>query len=154
MFFIVGLVNGSSQNKPYINYVEDGVSVDDVANKVHDGLRYTYLIDDDNYVKDTQDIVDSLREKGYLVTAKNLWGNKAYQGVNAVVTDRKTGYSFEIQFHTLDSYNTKEGLTHDYYDIFKNDFTTQEEKELANIIQMYCQSTVNIPDGIIGHDFN
>ena len=136
------------------SHVNDGVTVDDVANNIHDGLRYTYLIDDTNYTKDTDNIINSLRERGYLVTAKNLWGNKAYQGVNAVVTDRVTGYSFEIQFHTLDSYNTKEILTHDYYSIFRSDSSTKEEKDLANTVQMYYQSKVNVPDGIIGHDFN
>lgn len=34
VFFIVGLVNGSSQNKPYINYVEDGVSGIEVGDRI------------------------------------------------------------------------------------------------------------------------
>ena len=132
----------------------DGVPMEDCTGVIHDSLRYTMLIDDEHYIKDTKEIINDLREKGYLVTVKNLWGNKAYQGVNTAVTDRQTGFTFELQFHTKDSYYTKEHLTHDYYAIFRNDYTTEEEKALANKIQMYYQSQVPVPDGIIGETFD
>ncbi len=129
-------------------------TIDKCANNIHDVLRYTMVIDDSHYTENVQSTIDSLRERGYLVTAKNFWGNPAYQGVNAVITDRNTGFSFELQFHTAGSYETKEKYTHDYYAIFRNDFTTQEEKDLANVVQMGYQKKVSAPDGVMGHDFN
>ena len=128
-------------------------TIDKCADDIHDTLRYTLVIDDAHYTDSVQSTIDNLRERGYLVTAKNLWGNKSYQGVNAVITDRNTGFSFELQFHTAESYYI-DGFTHEYYEIFRNDCTTQEEKDLANIVRMGYEKKVPVPDGIIGHDFN
>ena len=146
----------SSISRKIIDYAEKHVdnSLSDGASRVHDSLRYTLLIDDDHYVQKIHEVVDDLRDKGYIVNVSNHWGNPAYQGVNATITDRETSFTFELQFHTAESFDAKESVTHTYYEIFRNKYTTAEEKDLANTIQMSAQEDVSVPKGIIGEKFD
>ena len=59
-----------------------------------------------------------LEKKGYEVTAvKNTWNKieAVYKGVN---TNIKTpeGYEFELQFHTKESFDLKNGKLHELYE--------------------------------------
>ena len=127
-------------------------SLDIAANNIGDSVRYTLIIDEANYSTQVNDSLNQLINEGFVIRKiKNFWGDPIYQGINTSIIS-PDGIVFELQFHTADSFNTKETLNHLYYEIARNKFTTIEEKDLANSIMKEYQSRVKIPEGILGYN--
>ena len=86
--------------------------------KMRDVIRYTSVSDPEQLVHDYFEIVDQLKEKGYTVSeVKNTWTNpySPYKGINTNVLT-PSGYEFEIQYHTPESFELKNGKLHDLYE--------------------------------------
>ncbi|EGO2601798.1 hypothetical protein [Enterococcus faecalis] len=86
--------------------------------KMRDVLRYTEVSSTKSLFKDYRKTMQFLEKKGYEVTAvKNTWNKieAVYKGVN---TNIKTpeGYEFELQFHTKESFDLKNGKLHELYE--------------------------------------
>jgi hypothetical protein len=82
----------------------------EVAGAVNDALRYTAVFPDDRYVTGIEQTLEALREAGFTADQiENFWSSdNNYVGVHALVRDR-TGFGFELQFHTPESFETKQG---------------------------------------------
>ena len=97
--------------------------------ELHDGNRYTFILNVDTFEKDYFKIEEELIQKGYkMFKCKNTLGDKekAYRGINNQYTK---GESFvEIQFHTQASIEIKD-KNHKLYEIARLDTTSKEEKE-------------------------
>ncbi len=137
-----------------------GRSLEEETARIGDAVRYTMLIDEANYVDSVQNILQELESAGYQVSkTKNNWGEPYCQNVNAKLTT-PDGYSFEIQFHTIDSYDTGHG-THLFYEIARNKTTKQDGtpivdtdiRELSNEIQRLYQKLVRRPNGVMNFNF-
>lgn len=86
--------------------------------KMRDVLRYTEISNVDSQYSDYCHTMEALEEKGYQISAvKNSWNDpfRAYKGIN---TNIKTpeGYEFELQFHTKESFDLKNGKLHELYE--------------------------------------
>ena len=69
-----------------------------------------------SYTMNTQQTIDRLIADGYgPVKFKNTWGQPGYQGINSFWRDPTTGQTFEIQFHTPESFGAKM-QTHPLYE--------------------------------------
>lgn len=78
------------------------------AGNISDSVRYTMVVDDDNYTAAVGSTIKQLESEGYSVRAKNFWKEgDDYQGINAKAT--KDGVTVELQFHTPASLGFKEG---------------------------------------------
>lgn len=129
--------------------IDDMVSYTKSATDIGDSVRYTLVINDIEYTNGIKKSLDSLTDKGYKINKfKNYWGGDIYQGVNVSLIS-PDGVKMELQFHTEDSFNTKEKLNHIYYEISRSKSTTKEEQGIANQIMSINQSLINVPDGII-----
>lgn len=123
----------------------DNLTLDEATFKLKDGLRYTYVIESDKYTNTTRNIIDSLNKQGYnTYTLKNTWNKEGYKGINATFIDN-SGNKFEIQFHTEESFVEKTSLTHDVYEIYRNDYVKDEPKEIAKQIQKTFDETLVPP---------
>ncbi len=125
------------------------ISVEEAAKNIHDSLRYTYVIDDSNYVEMTKQITDTLVQNGCTIYKfKNFWANKDvdYKGINALFVT-KDGVMFELQYHTPDSYDTKQNKNHANYEIIRSETTSAEEKAEAAKKQKELFNLVPIPEG-------
>ncbi len=58
------------------------------------------------------------------------------------------GYNFEIQFHTPDSYSTKEEKTHAYYEIIRSETASAKEKAEAQKKQDALFALVPVLEGV------
>lgn len=139
----------SLSRKIHSDAIADNISYEAAANKISDGLRYTLEIDKSNYVDKMADTLNGLRKQGYEINKfKNSWGDKLYQGVNVQLTT-PTGAKMELQFHTADSFYTKETLNHKHYELFRSESATEAQKKLARDIMIQNQAKVAVPEGIL-----
>ena len=134
-------------------------NIDMAADRIADSVRYTFIINEDDYAAKIPEAIEVLKAKGYEFATdakgpkfRNSWkpGN-IYQGVNTNFIKMIDGkpIEFEIQFHTPDSFLTKEKYTHLIYEIRRGQFTLSELKKEASRIQKACSNAIRIPKGII-----
>lgn len=134
--------------------IDDTISYTKSATNIGDSVRYTLVISDEMYTSEIKKSLDSLVDKGYKVNKfKNFWGEDIYQGINVSLIS-PDGIKMELQFHTNDSFITKEKLNHIYYEIARNKSATEIEQSIANKIMSINQSLVVIPKDIIGYKYN
>lgn len=89
--------------------------------KMKDILRYTSISSSNDLAKEIVRIQAGLENKGYTVTnIKNTWNNPVnpYNGVNTNIITPE-GYEFELQFHTPESFELKNGELHKLYEEFR-----------------------------------
>jgi len=95
----------------------DELTATQAAEQMRDVIRYTYVIDETDYARSGQAILDDLVSQGYTVDAKNYWvdGN-AYRGVNIAMRN-PDDIPIELQLHTPRSLQVKEGRLHEIYEL-------------------------------------
>ncbi len=146
----------SLSRKIFNDAILKSVSPERASMDIYDIIRYTLIITDDKYVEYVQNSLDKLLEHGYEIIPgkfKNRWGRETYQGINVGLIS-PYNIKIEIQFHTKDSYHTKEHLNHIYYEIYRNPFICSEIRTIAKNIMKQNQSTVRIPKDAIGYKYN
>lgn len=95
-----------------------GISEKEMLSEINDVIRYTEIADKDKLVDSFNKTMDDLKGKGYKVKAvKNTWNdvNNPYKGVNSVL-ESPNGQKFELQFHTPESFELKQGEMHKLYE--------------------------------------
>jgi len=94
-----------------------GVTPSDAGGGVNDALRYTMVFDDGSLSTGATGVMESLEKAGYTkVQVKNTFlPDSPYKGVNTVY-ETPTGQRFELQFHSPESYNMKQSVTHTLYE--------------------------------------
>ncbi len=140
----------SISRKILLNAHDMEISIPEASKTINDVLRYTFVIEDSDYVVTTKLITDFLIASGYAVNKfKNYWAIKEteYQGINAVFSTPE-GVIFELQFHTPISYYTKGDKTHGYYEIIRSETATEEEKAEASRKQKEAYADVPVPEGV------
>ncbi|HEX9231294.1 MAG TPA: hypothetical protein VF869_05270 [Jatrophihabitantaceae bacterium] len=108
----------SLRRKVATDVVRDGKTVDESLSGIKDAVRYTFKSSREDYARVSEDAIGKLKEAGFepVGKLKNTWGNEAgYKGINSVWRDTETGQMVEVQFHSVESLEAKEG-THGIYD--------------------------------------
>lgn len=121
----------------------------DAVSNMRDVVRYTSISDKITLVDDYNDIIKGLGKKGYkLVRVKNTFKpNAPYKGINVILQD-VDGYNFELQFHTQQSFDLKNGILHELYEEERKVTTTQARKhELQNKMKDTSDSII-FPDNV------
>lgn len=128
--------------------LQKDISIEEYAEKATDVLRYTNVSTSKNLAKDYFKIVEILNRKGYNVVEVNNTFNSTgpYRGVNTLVAD-KTGYVFELQYHTPESIKVKE-INHKLYEEQRLDSTSAARKEELNAQMIKNASSIPIPANI------
>ena len=106
----------------------ENISSAEAASKINDALRYTTIFDSDNFTEEYSKMKQKLIAEGYrVVKVKNTWlTNGPYKGVNTVI--EKDGINFEMQYHTRESFDLKNGLLHDLYEKYRDTNTSDRER--------------------------
>jgi hypothetical protein len=129
--------------------LEPDVAPDDHAAKIHDGIRYTFIFEDQIYSAGVRDTEDRLVGNGYkLVWRKPSWSGEEYKGINSQWSDADSGQLFEVQFHTPASWDSKQ-RTHDTYEKIQSPTTTPEERTRLRDYQRVVATSVPIPPGAL-----
>jgi hypothetical protein len=130
---------------------ESGTGAENPEQHLHDMLRYTATWTSDRYVEGRDRFIAEMKAKGFEIydhKDKNYWNGEFYRGDNYVF-EHRSGFTFEVQMHTPDSYRAKEGQ-HRIYEEFRADGTSAERrKQLAEEMRGFWSSVV-IPAGALG----
>jgi hypothetical protein len=94
---------------------EPDKSVEELATEIHDGVRYTFILDEARYLDSYWAAENILESEGFgLEVRRNMWTESEYKGINSRWRDPRSGLPFEIQFHTESSWLAKQE-THPAY---------------------------------------
>jgi len=75
-----------------------------------DAVRYTQIHEADTYADGVRSARAAMRDAGYTeVDWKNSWGGEGYAGINSFWRTADDRGTFEVQFHTPDSFAAKDG---------------------------------------------
>lgn len=150
---LVGLENRlkspSSIKRKIEAEVADGFSKSLSLNKIRDAIRYTTIFKEGDFVTRYKAMQYLLAIKGYkTIIVKNTWKNdSAYKGVNTFIQN-EDGDVFEMQYHTQQSFDLKNGLLHELYEQFRNPKTPFHEKEKLLLEMRKLSSKIKVPKGI------
>ena len=130
---------------------ESGFSAEEAVSHVPDAIRYTFQYDEANYTRGVRADIVHLKEQGLkLDILKNSWSSDQYKGINSQWTEPGTGQRFEVQFHTLISYEAKQ-LTHGAYERLRAEQKPDKfEQMVLEAFQNKVTSEVPIPPGARG----
>jgi hypothetical protein len=121
-----------------------------LASAIHDGIRYTFIIDPQAYVAGVHAAEQKLSAEGYrLQLRKPSWDDPDYKGVNSRWLDPGTGARFEVQFHTPESWEAKQ-LTHGLYEKLVDPRITPEQRSRLDDEQRKITARITIPEGATG----
>ncbi len=150
---LVGLENRlkspSSIKRKIEAEVADGFSKSQSLNKIRDAIRYKTVFKEKDFVTRYKAMQYLLAIKGYkTIIVKNTWKNdSAYKGVNTFIQN-EDGDIFEMQYHTQQSFDLKNGLLHKLYKQFRNPKTPFHEKEKLLLEMRKLSSKIKVPKGI------
>ena len=155
---IVGLENRFKTKESLARKLTDysitrNISLEKVATRTNDVLRYTFLFSLENYRQDYDSALKLLLEKGYEIQKVwNAWSNEGkpkdagYRGINATIISSKN-QKFEIQFHTEESFRLKTE-THGLYEERRNpNIRKERDAEILQIMQELA-AKIERPKGI------
>ncbi|HHG8199654.1 TPA: minor capsid protein [Streptococcus pneumoniae] len=106
----------------------ENISLSKAVSKINDALRYTTIFDSDTFTEEYLKMKQNLIAEGYkIVKVKNTWlVDGPYKGVNTVV--EKDGINFEMQYHTQESFDLKNGSLHELYEKYRDTNTSDLER--------------------------
>lgn len=112
---------------------EKGLDPRAAIGTIADSLRYTMALPPDKYLGGMRNAVKTLVSKGAkFESLENNWKpGDAYNGVNAVFTDPKTGLKIELQFHTPESFHIKDKVIHLDYEFVRERKGSSAQRLLA-----------------------
>ena len=86
--------------------------------EINDILRYTYVASPEVLADKTNESIELYANNGYnTVKVKNSWldNKNPYKGINTVIAS-PGGQKFELQYHTQESFDLKNGPLHELYE--------------------------------------
>ena len=122
-------------------------SPEQAVSSVSDTIRYTFSYQEAHYTQGVWSDIGLLKEQGFeLHTVKNSWSKDQYKGINSQWIEPDSGQRFEVQFHTLISYEAKQ-LTHDAYERLRTHQADKFEQMVLEAFQKKVSADVAIPPG-------
>lgn len=125
-----------------------GIHADEAVADMKDVLRYTMLLDADNFTQSYQKVVGELLARGYhMPIIKNTWRNgMMYKGINTNLV--KDGQVFELQFHTRESFDLKNGKLHELYEEWRLPSTPETRKIILQKEMLALSDNLKTPKDI------
>ena len=137
-----------SATEKYNRLVTDNKNTDENMN---DSVRFTNQVNIETFGRDVNKALDEYRKSGYIVdTVKNFWTKPwAYKGINVTLRN-KEGKLFEVQFHTKNSFEIKDGPMHKLYEKqrkFKQGSKQYDEIEVE--MKELAERSIKTPTGVL-----
>lgn len=138
---------GSMARKIEADAQKDKIPADQVTLK--DAVRYTMNFSPGTLIDNAEKTRATLESQGYTFEkVKNTWDQKdekPYRGINAQVTT-PDGYTFELQFHTPESFMTKEN-NHEDFELHRLASTPDDVRQAAEQRMVKSWENVTVPVG-------
>ena len=148
---IKGLENRIKSKDSYLRKARSNYKDDGNKYEINDILRYTLVSEAENHVKKVKQAIDMNTNQEYnTIKVKNYWKHKnnPYNGINTIVQS-PNGQKFELQCHTNESFEIKNGKMHRLYEeqrLIKN-IKSSRYIELEDEMKDLSKS-MEIPTGI------
>lgn len=119
------------------------------ARNIGDALRYTAIFDPEDHAGGVKAVIAQMEQKGFQVhKMKNFWEpGDAYNGINGQFIHPDTGFKFELQFHTPESFEKKQQI-HLLYEHFRDSSDAHERRVLWNQM-VKASDALTQPPGIL-----
>jgi hypothetical protein len=116
---------------------------------INDSLRYTTVYESNQLASGAEQTMAKLESLGYeKIAVKNSFEEGSrYMGINTTFKSPE-GQIFELQFHTPESFNVKQNLTHTLYEEFRLPSTTAERRLELQQQMNQITDTITIPPEI------
>ena len=103
------------------------VSKTEIFNNMKDILRYTTILDFETFTEEYNKIKELILKENYnIIKIGNTWQDgSVYKGINTVI--EKNGVKIEMQYHTKESFELKNGILHKLYEEYR-DIKTNEKR--------------------------
>ncbi len=122
-------------------------SAEELSHEVHDGIRYAYIFENENYSDGTLQVHSRLKSQGFELEARrNSWKNPETKGISTRWRDPAHDLVFEVQFHTASSWDAKQRTQRSYRRI-TDPSTPPAERVQLRTIQAKTSSVVPVPPG-------
>jgi hypothetical protein len=122
-------------------------SAEELALEVHDGIRYTFIFDAEHYADGTLQAHSRLKGSGFdLEVRRNCWQSPEYKGINSRWRDPAHDLVFEVQFHTMASWDVSQ-RAHSLYEAITDPATPPEERARLRSIYADMSAAVPVPRG-------
>ena len=124
------------------------ISIKKALSEIHDILRYTTIFKKKSFVEDYFHMNKMLKAKGYdIIKVKNTWSkDSVYKGVNTIL--EKDGEKFEMQYHTKESFELKNGKLHELYEEVRLETTSAKRKDELHKEMVKLSGKLKTPRGI------
>lgn len=145
---MVGIEYRIKDKDSYLRKIRNKYSLDGNEYEVKDIIRYTYTSNPLDLSEKTIKAIDTHKDLGYnTIEVKNSWldTNNPYKGVNTTM-QASNGQKFELQYHTLESFELKNGKMHELYEKQRLISNTSSKEYMELTDQMFDLSgTLEIP---------
>jgi len=126
-----------------------GADPNELVSSIHDGVRYTFILDFEQYTQGVEIGQERLADAGYdHIETKPSWASEEYKGVNSQWREPSTGVTFEVQFHTQESWDAKQ-KTHEAYEKIQAPGASIEDVERLRTYQRTISAEVRVPPGAL-----
>jgi hypothetical protein len=122
---------------------------EEVIREIPDAIRYTFCFEPSNYADGYQDVKERMQLNGYrMIYSKNHWRyDPEYKGTNTRWLTPE-GQLFEVQFHTPESYDAKQEITHKSYERIRSQLTGRSERRELEAFQREVCSWIAVPSDV------
>lgn len=122
-------------------------TAEELSHEVHDGIRYAYIFENEDYSDATLQIHSRLKSQGFELEARrNSWKSPEYKGINTRWRDPAHDLVFEVQFHTSSSWDAKQRTQRSYRRI-TDPATPPAERVQLRAIQAKTSAVIPVPPG-------
>lgn len=125
---------------------QPGLTTERALSGIPDAVRFTFCYTHEQYSAGVRADLDRLTARGFELAKplKNSWPSDQYKGINTQWREPATGQLFEVQFHTLASFEAKQ-LTHRAYERIRNPQTSDAELDELEDFQRQACAKIPIP---------
>jgi hypothetical protein len=135
------------KEKVCLTIKESNRSPENAVSLVPDVIRYTFQYDEVRYSQGVRADIARLKDQGFeLSKLKNSWSSDQYNGINSQWVEPGTGQRFEVQFHTVISFEAKQ-LTHGSYERLRTRQADKFEEMVLEAFQAKVSGEVPVPRG-------
>ncbi len=120
------------------------------VSEMNDVIRYTEIFEPGKLAEGTNLSLKEFEANGYTITkVKNTWCNPycEYKGINTTIISPE-GQSFEVQFHTMESFELKNGAMHSLYEEQRVLSRTDPEYLQLKAEMFELSGKLQVPDNI------
>lgn len=114
--------------------LDPDLELNDASERVYDALRYTVVVEADDYMAVYEGLLAEFQRQGStVVEARNRWAGPGYRGINVHL---RVGMNqrFEVQFHTRESYAAAKATRGQYEELRLATTSPARSAELAAAI--------------------